>query len=179
MIGAIFNTYRGMKENKALKSRKDTLEKELNELDSIDKILVQIKDPYERVVAQNQLALAEYMNERQNGQSMQVIKNKWKVVKKQMIANIEATEAQLKNVQATKLDIARIVATLSQLSNELDLELEEVKQRVSMNEGLRKKVEEFQDAQLITKVKNQSIDLLALKRSINEFVEEYGRFKVQ
>ncbi len=107
----------------------------------------------------------------------------WEMVKKQMTANIQATEEQLNNVNATKLDIARIVTTLTQLSNELDLELEDVRQRVPLNRNLQIKLEDLQNHPLIISLKKQSgkqqIDLLKFKQDINQFTQEYHQFKTQ
>lgn len=183
MIGALVNTYRGFKHNHELKKHRYILERELSTNDSIDKILDQMEDPFERVLAKNQLTLAEFMNERQNDQSMKQIKKMWEMVKKQMTANIQATEEQLNNVNATKLDIARIVTTLTQLSNELDLELEDVRQRVPLNRNLQIKLEDLQNHPLIISLKKQSgkqqIDLLKFKQDINQFTQEYHQFKTQ
>ena len=77
---------------------------------------------------------------------------------KQMTANIQATEEQLNNVNATKLDIARIVTTLTQLSNELDLELEDVRQRVPLNRNLQIKLEDLQNHPLIISLKSSQVN---------------------
>lgn len=183
MIGALVNTYRGFKDNHELKNRRYILERELSTNDSIDKILDQMEDPFERILAKNQLTLAEFMNERQNDQSMKQMKKMWEMVKKQMTANIQATEEQLNNVNATKLDIARIVTTLTQLSNELDLELEDVRQRIPLNRNLQIKLEDLQNHPLIISLKKQSgkqqIDLLKFKQDITQFTQEYHQFKTQ
>lgn len=183
MIGALVNTYRGFKDNHDLKNRRYILERELSTNDSIDKILDQMEDPFERILAKNQLTLAEFMNERQNDQSMKQMKKMWEMVKKQMTANIQATEEQLNNVNATKLDIARIVTTLTQLSNELDLELEDVRQRIPLNRNLQIKLEDLQNHPLIISLKKQSgkqqIDLLKFKQDITQFTQEYHQFKTQ
>ncbi|WP_342533865.1 hypothetical protein MHB40_03025 [Lysinibacillus sp. FSL K6-0057] len=183
MIGALVNTYRGFKDNHELKNRRYILERELSTNDSIDKILDQMEDPFERILAKNQLTLAEFMNERQNDQSMKQMKKMWEMVKKQMTANIQATEEQLNNVNATKLDIARIVTTLTQLSNELDLELEDVRQRIPLNGNLQIKLEDLQNHPLIISLKKQSgkqqIDLLKFKQDITQFTQEYHQFKTQ
>lgn len=183
MIGALVNTYRGFKDNHELKNRRYILERELSTNDSIDKILDQMEDPFERILAKNQLTLAEFMNERQNDQSMKQMKKMWEMVKKQMTANIQATEEQLNNVNATKLDIARIVTTLTQLSNELDLELEDVRQRIPLNGKLQIKLEDLQNHPLIISLKKQSgkqqIDLLKFKQDITQFTQEYHQFKTQ
>lgn len=123
MIGILINSFRGIKTNNDLKKRLAESEQKLDGINSFDELLTRIDEPYNRVIAKNQFLLAEYYQKREKNISIAEIKTLWEKVKKEMAANIQQTEQQLLEVSATKLDIARIVASLAQLTNEFDQEL--------------------------------------------------------
>lgn len=180
MIGAFINTVKGVKENSDLKKRLNEVNKQLSGIDSIDSIMEQIDNPYDRVIAKNQVLLAKYYKKRTQHDSIAQLQSEWEMVKKEMTANIEQTEQQLQQMAATKLDIARIVASLSQLSNEFDLELQKIKSEVS-NPQLDTSFIDLQYHPFLEKLQQKELlqteELALLKGHVNDFIAKYEALK--
>lgn len=130
MIGFLINGIKGIQANLQLKKRLEETEKQLNDIQSIENLFEQLDNPYDIVIAKNQFLLAKFFQLQRKNTSTNQLKNAWERVKEEMFSNIQQTEQQLMELTANKLDIARIVASLSQLSNELDIELKQNNQLV-------------------------------------------------
>ena len=148
MIGAILNATKGINENSKLKAEKIKLENEIQEINSFNRIEANIQDPYERLMVRNKFLMAQSI-----GNSANIFK--WEKVKKEMVKNVEKLEEELKSMHATKLDIARIVTTLTQLSTEFDMEL------TSREDKIEEHIEEFKNKQKnLTKIFNENLEEL-------------------
>ncbi|MER1985315.1 MAG: hypothetical protein ABS948_05405 [Solibacillus sp.] len=182
MIGPLITIYKGRKTNNELKQRLAEVEQQLDGLDSIEELLARIEQPYDRVIAKNQLLLANYYRQREQSMSLAEMKTRWEMVKEEMAATIQQTEQQLQEMSATKLDIARILASLTQLSNEFDLEIQALKQdnkapKLATTLLELKKHPIF--LQLETKVTIQGAELTILKHNMKDFVNQYALLKEQ
>lgn len=148
MIGAILNATKGINENSKLKAEKIKLENEIQEINSFNRIEANIQDPYERLMVRNKFLMAQSI-----GNSANIFK--WEKVKKEMVKNVEKLEEELKSMHATKLDIARIVTALTQLSTEFDMEL------TSREDKIEEHIEEFKNKQKnLTKIFNENLEEL-------------------
>lgn len=180
MIGPLINGYKGIKTNSDLKKRLAETEQQLDGIHSIEELLGRIDEPYNRVIAKNQFLLAEYYQQREQNMSLAEMKIIWEMVKEEMATNIQQTEQQLQEVSATKLDIARIVASLAQLSNEFDLELQALGQE-SENPDLEAIMMELQNhpvfQKLQTTVTIKSAELRLLKEDMQNFIAQLTEIK--
>lgn len=163
MISAVINAAKGINDNSKLKAEKIKLENEIKKINTLNKIVNTIEEPYERLMAQNQFLMAQTLDDSIN-------RFQWEKVKKGMTQNIESLEKELKHLNATKLDVARIVTTLSQLSKEFDLELSSRDNKIEENINVFKHQHNHLE-QLFNEVL-QEIDKLQHAITNNDRIEE-------
>ena len=101
------------------------IDKELNNYTNLDTYVKGLKG-IDLLEAKNSMIMAEYLIYRSNlskTESANRIIAAWGRVKVQMTQNLKEVENELEAQTATKLDIARLITGLSQISGEVDKEL--------------------------------------------------------
>ncbi|RYI26669.1 MULTISPECIES: hypothetical protein [Bacillus] len=137
VLGAFLQGAKGIRDSKQLDKKNEDIDRVLHKYSSREKFLQDIDDIFERSMAENQLLIADYMIKRtEYKHDMEKTDKAWAKVKIKMNENIKQVEEQLNREKATKLDVAKLITGLSQMSGEFDKELEHLKQEYTKDKGL-------------------------------------------
>jgi DNA repair exonuclease SbcCD ATPase subunit len=137
VLGAFLQGAKGIRDSKQLDKKNEDIDRVLHKYSSREKFLQDIDDIFERSIAENQLLIADYMIKRtEYKHDMKKMEKTWAKVKIKMNENIKQVEEQLNREKATKLDVAKLITGLSQMSGEFDKELEHLKQEYTKDKGL-------------------------------------------
>ncbi len=137
VLGAFLQGAKGIRDSKQLDKKNEDIDRVLHKYSSREKFLQDIDDIFERSMAENQLLIADYMIKRtEYKHDMEKTDKTWAKVKIKMNENIKQVEEQLNREKATKLDVAKLITGLSQMSGEFDKELERLKQEYTKDKGL-------------------------------------------
>ena len=123
-FGAIINTIKGTSDSIKLYKEIKDLDSKITTCSDIETYLKGLPS-LEHIEVYNDLLMAEYIIKRSNIQPNNIneIVSLWERVKLNMNAELEKLEKELQSETANKLDIARLVATLTKISGELDKEI--------------------------------------------------------
>jgi hypothetical protein len=137
VIGAFLQGAKGIYDSKQLDKKNDEINRVLHKYSSREKFLRNIDDVFDRTIAENQLLIADYMVKRSvYKHDMKKTVKTWEKVKVKMNENIKQVEEQLNREKATKLDVAKLITGLSQMSGEFDKEIERLKQEYVIDKSL-------------------------------------------
>ncbi len=176
MLGAFLQAAKGVIDNVSLKDKNRKLEQILEVYSNPSNIINEIEDPFDRTMSINQLIMAEYMLERlAQEKDINKIKTLWERAKTAMNENISNIEEELKKQKATKLDIARLITGLSQMSGEFDKELLSLSNSYDQEANHIKKLEERVEKQQTQYEAMQNNNEENLKNTKNELNSAINR----
>ncbi|MFZ3578012.1 hypothetical protein ACOI1D_08660, partial [Virgibacillus sp. DJP39] len=137
VIGAFLQGAKGIHDSKQLDKKNEEINRVLHKYSSREKFLRDIDDIFERIIAENQLLFADYMVKRSAYKhDMKKNEKTWAKVKVKMNENIKQAEERLNREKATKLDVAKLITGLSQMSGEFDKEIQRLKQEYGEDKNL-------------------------------------------
>ncbi len=132
-IGPFVRIFRGSVETAKIRYDIKNLNKRIEEYSEPNAYINKLAG-LDRIEAQNNLIMAEYILNRSKIDNLPSKANKmielWERTKIVMNAKIMEAQTELKSMGATKLDIARLITSLTQISGEFDKELISIKGEV-------------------------------------------------
>ncbi|MFT4416049.1 hypothetical protein ACLM5H_19490 [Fredinandcohnia humi] len=150
VFGAIIQASKGISDNIKIKKQNEEVNLIIQKYSSRQKLIQEIDQLYDRTIVENQILFAEYLLKRSEYKNNPIkVQSLWEKVKLKMNDNIKKVEEQLNKESATKLDVAKLVTGLSQMSGEFDKELLIVKDVLS-----KEKAKNEESSNLVAKLKN-------------------------
>jgi len=186
--GSIINLFKGVTENISLTLKLNNITKEIEEYKTnIDKYAEGL-EPLDGFLVKNNLLMAEYFYKRDKylykENDLEKTKECWERVKMKMDNNLAEIERQLMEQNATKLDIAKLLAGITKISGEIDNEFNNFKAEIFKN--IDKFKNEVNDKiskidKLESEVKKNFGEIVAIRQQVKEDVEilqmEYENLK--
>lgn len=186
--GPIINLVKGVTENISLTLKLNNITKEIEEYKTnIDKYAEGL-EPLDGFLVKNNLLMAEYFYKRDKylyeENDLEKAKECWERVKMKMDNNLAEIERQLMEQNATKLDIAKLLAGITKISGEIDMEFNNFKTEIFKN--IDKFKNEVNDKiskldKLESEVEKSFREIVAIRQQVEEDVKilkmEYASLK--